>query len=122
MPKRAWRKFLVAGKSGLNLTNTAEFDAFVAEYSGTELPAAIWRECLLNLIARLCVPGQWGLGVKTFAASSGKVFPEGMKEPPCYALDRQAAFLGREFLHQSFLDRFAARHAHPLEFAPAPKR
>ena len=27
------RKFLVAGKSGLNVTNSAEFEAFVAVYS-----------------------------------------------------------------------------------------
>ena len=40
------RKFLVAGKSGLNLTNAAEFEAFAAVYSGPDLPGEMWRACL----------------------------------------------------------------------------
>jgi predicted flavoprotein YhiN len=32
------RKFLVAGKSGLNLTNGEELEPFLSNYSGPDLP------------------------------------------------------------------------------------
>ena len=36
------RKFLVAGKSGLNITNNTEFEPFVAQYSATkDLPMSL---------------------------------------------------------------------------------
>ena len=34
------RKFLVAGKSGLNLTSSADFEPFVTQYCGHDLSAA----------------------------------------------------------------------------------
>ena len=76
------RKFLVAGKSGLNLTNAAEFDAMVGEYSGDGMPADFWRSCLADFDGKAMRDWAAGLGVETFASSSGKVFPSAMKAAP----------------------------------------
>lgn len=76
------RKFLVAGKSGLNLTNAAEFDEFAAQYSGVNLPVNFWREMLADFDNYAL--GGWaeGFGIETFVASSGKVFPVEKKAAP----------------------------------------
>ena len=81
MPSPA-RKLLMAGKSGLNITNTAtDFAAtlpdalapMVAAFGPAEVIA--WME---------------GLGQATFAGSTGRVFPEAMKASPLLR-----AWLGR---------------------------
>lgn len=69
------RKFLVAGKSGLNLTHSGSMESFLRNYSGKDCPMALWDEILSrfdNVVIR-----EWAadLGVETFEASSGKVFP-----------------------------------------------
>lgn len=69
------RKFLVAGKSGLNLTNNENFDTFVKKYSGTNLPADRWRTILAEFDNQALRDWAAGLGIDTFVASSGKVFP-----------------------------------------------
>ena len=76
------RKFLVAGKSGLNLTNVADLDPFVACYSGTNMPMDRWRKYIEDFDN--CALGDWAvsLDISTFAASGGKVFPEGKKSAP----------------------------------------
>jgi len=76
------RKFLVAGKSGLNLTNVAEFESFVAQYSGPHFPVELWRGYLAKFDNHAI--GDWAasLGVSTFSSTSGKVFPEGKKAAP----------------------------------------
>ncbi|MDP4693057.1 MAG: TIGR03862 family flavoprotein, partial [Opitutales bacterium] len=76
------RKFLVAGKSGLNLTNDAAKDVFLSKYSGADLPVERWAQILEqfdNVALR-----KWAadLGVETFVASGGKVFPESKKAAP----------------------------------------
>jgi uncharacterized flavoprotein (TIGR03862 family) len=76
------RKFLVAGKSGLNLTNAAPFEKFAAVYSGEEFPAAWWRECLADFDNDALRAWAAELGIETFASSSGKVFPRMMKAAP----------------------------------------
>ncbi len=74
------RKFLVAGKSGLNLTNDAEFEQFLAQYAGG--PSDFWKECLSQFDAQAIRRWAAGLGVETFAASGGKVFPITKKAAP----------------------------------------
>ncbi len=69
------RKFLVAGKSGLNLTNGEDFDAFSERYSGTDLPASLWRQLLSDFDNGALRQWASDLGIETFVASSGKVFP-----------------------------------------------
>ncbi|MCW5681268.1 MAG: TIGR03862 family flavoprotein [Xanthobacteraceae bacterium] len=73
------RKFLLAGRGGLNLTHTEDFESFVARYGArtTALRPAIERFTPEMLRA-------WSekLGQKTFAGSSGRVFPEAFKSSP----------------------------------------
>jgi uncharacterized flavoprotein (TIGR03862 family) len=76
------RKFLVAGKSGLNITNSAEFETFVAQYSGKDFPVKQWRSYLAEFDN--AAMGEWAksLGIHTFATAGGKVFPETKKAAP----------------------------------------
>lgn len=70
------RKFLVAGKSGLNLTNAENFEPFVDRYRGTDFPEKLWRTILTKFDNEDLREWAAGLGVETFTASSGKVFPK----------------------------------------------
>lgn len=76
------RKFLVAGKSGLNLTNSAAFEDFLAQYTGRDFPVERWRGYLKAFDNYHLSEWASGLGVDTFAASSGKVFPFSKKAAP----------------------------------------
>ncbi|MDF1740565.1 MAG: TIGR03862 family flavoprotein [Verrucomicrobiales bacterium] len=69
------RKFLVAGKSGLNLTNGEDWESFLARYSGSEFPATLWRQILSDFDNEALRQWASNLGIETFVASSGKVFP-----------------------------------------------
>ncbi|APZ52981.1 TIGR03862 family flavoprotein [Salipiger abyssi] len=73
------RKFLMAGKSGLNLTRAQPFGPFLAAYGGAE--AAL--RPMLSAFTPGAVQG-WaeGLGQTTFTGSTGRVFPEVMKASP----------------------------------------
>jgi uncharacterized flavoprotein (TIGR03862 family) len=76
------RKFLVAGKSGLNLTNSADFEDFLAHYSGSDFPVDRWRSYLKEFDNYHLSEWASGLGVDTFAALNGKVFPFSKKAAP----------------------------------------
>jgi uncharacterized flavoprotein (TIGR03862 family) len=73
------RKFLLAGKGGLNLTHSEPHDAFVARYGGR-------REFIEPMLRVFGAPQlrEWaaGLGVESFVGSSGRVFPRDMKAAP----------------------------------------
>jgi uncharacterized flavoprotein (TIGR03862 family) len=73
------RKFLLAGKGGLNLTHSESADTF-AERFGSRRTAI---EGLLSDFDSSAVRA-WalGLGVETFIGSSGRVFPKDMKAAP----------------------------------------
>lgn len=73
------RKFLMAGRGGLNLTHSEALDVFLSRYGAhaASLEAAI----------RALPPDalrQWAhaLGQETFVGSSGRVFPTAMKASP----------------------------------------
>ncbi|MPQ95621.1 TIGR03862 family flavoprotein [Thioclava sp. JE_KL1] len=71
------RKFLMAGKSGLNLTRDEPLDSFLSHYSHPQI-AAITREFgpeAAQSFAR-------DLGVELFTGSTGRVFPTVMKASP----------------------------------------
>ena len=74
------RKFLLAGKGGLNLTHAEDFEAFVARY-GARRHARSRRCCAASAPQQL---RDWaaGLGIDTFVGSSGRVFPTDMKAAP----------------------------------------
>lgn len=79
----AGRKFLVAGKGGLNLTHSEPFEQFLDHYGK--------RRAQLEPMLRLFGPDElcaWaaGLGVETFVGSSNRVFPVGMKSAPLLRL------------------------------------
>lgn len=73
------RKFLLAGRGGLNLTHTEPLEDFTARYrpQNKTLNAAITNYPQADLIA-------WcqSLGQTTFVGSSGRVFPKAMKASP----------------------------------------
>jgi uncharacterized flavoprotein (TIGR03862 family) len=73
------RKFLMAGKGGLNLTHSEPPEAFLSRYGArrTELEPLLsgFGPEALRAWAR-------GLGVSTFVGSSGRVFPAEMKAAP----------------------------------------
>ena len=73
------RKFLLAGKGGLNLTHSEGMDAFASRYG--ERRAAL--EPMLAAFGPQALR-EWaqGLGVATFVGTSGRVFPQQMKAAP----------------------------------------
>jgi predicted flavoprotein YhiN len=75
----AGRKFLLAGRGGLNLTHSESFSPFLARYGERSL-------ALADALAAMDGPAvrQWaeGLGAPTFVGSSGRVFPRDMKAAP----------------------------------------
>ncbi|EGJ10420.1 MULTISPECIES: TIGR03862 family flavoprotein [Rubrivivax] len=75
----AGRKFLLAGKGGLNLTHSEPFERFVTRYG----PAAGWMAPRLQAFGADALRA-WaaGLGVSTFVGTSGRVFPAEMKAAP----------------------------------------
>jgi uncharacterized flavoprotein (TIGR03862 family) len=73
------RKFLIAGKGGLNLTHSEPFDAFVARYRNREKEVGTW---LSQFDANALREWARGLGVETFIGSSGRVFPLDLKAAP----------------------------------------
>ena len=73
------RKFLLAGKGGLNLTHSEPAEGFLARYgprrAAIEPLVAAFRPEALREWAR-------GLGVETFVGTSGRVFPSDLKAAP----------------------------------------
>ena len=75
------RKFLVAGKSGLNLTNAAPMDTFANRFGGAA-PRGWWDWRLSGFTNDDLRAWCESFGIGTHASSGKKVFPEGMKAAP----------------------------------------
>lgn len=75
----AARKFLMAGKGGLNLTHSEAFEPFVSRYAERSEALRPW---LAQWGAEQLVQWVKGLGFDTFVGSSGRVFPTDMKAAP----------------------------------------
>jgi uncharacterized flavoprotein (TIGR03862 family) len=75
----AGRKFLLAGKGGLNLTHAEAWERFVTRY-GPRAPAL--QAALDAWPAQALREWAAGLGVETFVGSSGRVFPRDLKAAP----------------------------------------
>ena len=73
------RKFLMAGKSGLNLTHSEPFEKFASCYGNR-------REKIEPMIKSFGADElrEWAreLGIETFVGTSGRVFPKEMKASP----------------------------------------
>lgn len=76
------RKFLVAGRGGLNLTKSEPLEAFRAAYRGPDLPPADWAAWLSAFPPEALREWAHALGVETFVASTGRVYPRAMKAAP----------------------------------------
>ena len=73
------RKFLLAGKGGLNLTHSESFEPFTSRYGQA---AARLQPLLTSFGAQHLRDWAQGLGIETFVGSSGRVFPKDMKAAP----------------------------------------
>ena len=73
------RKFLIAGKGGLNLTHSEPRGAFDARYGARHTEVARWLDAFDADALRI-----WAreLGVETFTGTSGRVFPADLKAAP----------------------------------------
>jgi len=73
------RKFLLAGRGGLNLTHAEPMPVFASRYNAGLAELAPMLADFDNVAVR-----QWanGLGVPTFVGTSKRVFPQGMKASP----------------------------------------
>ena len=73
------RKFLLAGKGGLNLTHSEPIEPFTQRYGARAAEVAPWLAAFSPQAMR-----DWAaaLGVETFVGSSGRVFPSDMKAAP----------------------------------------
>lgn len=78
MPSPA-RKFLMAGKSGLNITHSEDEALFRTRYAAPDGRLAAMVEAFgpADIAAWM-----QGLGIDSYAGSSGRVFPVGMKASP----------------------------------------
>lgn len=85
----AGRKFLMAGKSGLNITHSEDAAAFRARYDAPDARLAAMVEAFgpAEIVAWMA-----GHGIEAHVGSSGRVFPVGMKASPL--LRRWLARLG----------------------------
>ncbi len=86
MPSPA-RKFLMAGRGGLNLTHSEGMEGFVGRYGPAAGAVAAWLE---RFSPTHLIGWAEGLGQATFTGSSGRVFPRAMKASPLLR-----AWLGR---------------------------
>ncbi len=73
------RKFLLAGKGGMNITHSEPAEDFQRRYGAREYDVAAW---LAHFDAAAVREWIHGLGVDTFVGTSGRVFPTDMKAAP----------------------------------------
>lgn len=73
------RKFLLAGKSGLNITHSEDYDRFATRFGDANVSLRPALDAFTP--ADICT---WAteLGTETFVGSSGRVFPNVMKASP----------------------------------------
>ncbi|MEO6410547.1 MAG: TIGR03862 family flavoprotein [Burkholderiaceae bacterium] len=83
----AGRKFLLAGKGGLNLTHSEPFDPFASRFGARR---AVIEPLLRGFDADAVRAWAQSLGIATFVGSSGRIFP----------IDLKAAPLLRAWLHR----------------------
>jgi len=72
------RKFLVAGKGGLNLTHSEPVEQFITRYGDD----AHWRALLADFFPDDSRAWVEGLGIETFIGTSGRVFPTTKQAAP----------------------------------------
>lgn len=90
------RKFLLAGRGGLNLTHSEHAAAFASRYGDRASQVAPWLAQFDAAALR-----QWALdlGIETFVGTSGRVFPKEMKAAPLLRTWLQRLRAGGVSLH-----------------------
>jgi len=73
------RKFLLAGRGGLNLTHSEAAEKFLSRYGRRRHEVGVWLE---NFGPQQLRAWARTLGVETFIGSSGRIFPQEMKAAP----------------------------------------
>lgn len=73
------RKFLLAGKGGLNLTHSEPSDLFRTRFGQRQSQVGTWLD---DMDAQAIRDWSESLGVQTFVGTSGRVFPQEMKAAP----------------------------------------
>jgi uncharacterized flavoprotein (TIGR03862 family) len=81
------RKFLLAGKSGLNITHSEDYDRFASRFGAASDRLRPALDAFTPADVRAWAAG---LGTETFVGTSGRVFPKAMKASPLLR-----AWLGR---------------------------
>lgn len=73
------RKFLMAGRGGLNITHSEDLETFIARYGAASAPLTpLIRAWPPQALREFCAC----LGEATFIGSSGRVFPSSFKASP----------------------------------------
>jgi uncharacterized flavoprotein (TIGR03862 family) len=109
----AGRKFLLAGRGGLNLTHSEELERFLARYGATARDLRRAIEAFPPAALRAWCEG---LGQPTFVGSSGRVFPTAMKASPLLrAWLRRLNALGVEFRMRHRWTGWDAQGSHCFE-------
>jgi uncharacterized flavoprotein (TIGR03862 family) len=78
----AGRKFLLAGRGGLNITHSEPTEKFVKRYSAEFGEVTAIQEAVRAFDPQSLIQWVTGLGITTFVGSSGRVFPHEMKAAP----------------------------------------
>ncbi|MBL8078612.1 MAG: TIGR03862 family flavoprotein [Anaerolineales bacterium] len=73
------RKFLMAGKSGLNITHSEPYEKFITRYGNKQKEI---ESHLKNFTPDDLIAWAKELGIETFVGTSGRVFPKEMKASP----------------------------------------
>jgi uncharacterized flavoprotein (TIGR03862 family) len=73
------RKFLMAGRGGLNLTHSEALETFLDRYGAAR---GILEPAIRAFPPEALIDWCNGLGIETFIGSSGRVFPKAMKASP----------------------------------------
>ncbi len=110
------RKFLLAGKGGLNLTHSEAHEPFVARYGSRAVQLRDWIAAFDATALRA-----WAaeLGVDTFVGSSGRIFPKDLKAAPLlrawlHRLRGQGLALHQRHRFAGFADDGLLRFQRPL--------
>jgi uncharacterized flavoprotein (TIGR03862 family) len=99
------RKFLVAGRGGLNLTHSEPVEHFPARYGDTDGGSTQrWQSLLADFSPGDLRAWAEGLGIETFVGTSGRVFP----------LTKQAAPLLRRWIERLRKQGVSFRPRHAL--------
>ena len=108
------RKFLVAGRGGLNLTHAEPAPSFAARYRGADVTTERWLDLLADCNADSIRAWAHSLGIETFTASTGRVYPQEMKAAPLLRRwVRRLRTLGVDFaLHHRWAGFLPAGGAH----------